>query len=214
MTTFKSRLTSHYVFGLFKQSHTSFYQHRQCWRATVHNSDTFPNESESERKDEATWYGSMVSCSLTLHPLKGYLLSNGISWQVKGTKAKWHWHRRNEETHTKKITTMKHTHTHTHTHTHSDHTGIQTTSLINTKKDNWRGNAFNKEELRKIAKGATVIQSRIKLGTSLSGGDSSWDGWSRYSNPGEDKIWSLLPAVQTGPEAYHLHTGYRSSLPG
>jgi hypothetical protein len=32
---------------------------------------------------------------------------------------------------------------------------------------NWRGNAFNREELRKIAKGATVIQSRFKLGTSL-----------------------------------------------
>ena len=56
-------------------------------------------------------------------------------------------------------------------------------------KGNWRGNAFNKEKLRKIAKGARVIQSRIKLGSSLSsGGYCSWDGWSRYSNPGEDKI--------------------------
>jgi hypothetical protein len=36
-------------------------------------------------------------------------------------------------------------------------------------KGNWRGSAFNKEELRIIAKVATVIQSRIKLGSSLSG---------------------------------------------
>jgi len=69
------------------------------------------------------------------------------------------WHRRNEEK-------QKKIYCDTHTHTHSDPTGIQTTNLINMTQGNWRGNAFNKE-LRKIAKGAIVIQSRFKLGTSL-----------------------------------------------
>jgi len=50
---------------------------------------------------------------ITLHQLKGCLLSNGISWQTKGTKAKWHWHRRNEEK--QKASTVTQTHTHTYT---------------------------------------------------------------------------------------------------
>ena len=110
-------------------------------------SDTFPNESE--RKDEATWIGSTVSCSLPLHQLKGYLLSNDISWQVKATKVKWLWHTLSTVTHTVTLP------------------GFKPRTSLTWQRATGEETPFNKEEVRKITKGVTVIQSRFKLGTSL-----------------------------------------------
>jgi hypothetical protein len=64
-------------------------------------------------------------------------------------------------------------------------------------KGNWRGNAFIKEELRKIAKGATVIQSRIKLGTSLNGGPLMVAQWLRYCATNR-KVAGSIPDVVIG----------------
>ena len=141
--TTSSRLTSHYVFGLFKQSRTSLCQHRQCWSAPVRCSDTFQNESE--RKDDATWNGSVVSCSLRCINWKDIYSRMALAGKQKEQKQSdtdidemkrnkkhplWHTH-----THTVTLPGFKHTHIQTQTHTHTNthiNTHTQTHTHTNT----------------------------------------------------------------------------------